>query len=84
MAGGVLGQLISGPRFLATRHVHACVTITEADMPKNAKEEAEWQRLDLQLDSELEATFPASDALKITRRQPDTLGKGEQPKVKGD
>ena len=53
-------------------------------MPKNAKEEAERQRLDLQLDRELEATFPASDALKITRTQPDTFGKREQPKVKGD
>ena len=30
--------------------------------------------LDLQLDKELEATFPASDALKITRRQPDIFG----------
>jgi hypothetical protein len=53
-------------------------------MPKNAKEELEKLRLDLQLDSELEATFPASDALKITRRQPDILEKGEQPKVRGD
>ena len=32
------------------------------------------QKLDLQLDRELEATFPASDALKITRRQPDIFG----------
>jgi hypothetical protein len=30
-------------------------------------EELERQRLDLELDRELEATFPASDALKITR-----------------
>ena len=36
-------------------------------MPRNAKEELEWQSLDLQLDRELESTFPASDALKITR-----------------
>ena len=38
---------------------------------KDSRAKLEWQRLDLQLDSELEATFPASDALKITRRQPD-------------
>ena len=30
----------------------------------------EKQRLDLQLDMELQDTFPASDALKITRPQP--------------
>jgi hypothetical protein len=51
-------------------------------MPKNAKDELEWQRLDLQLDRELEATFPASDALKITLRQPDTSERGEHPRVK--
>jgi hypothetical protein len=32
-------------------------------------DELEKRRLDLQLDKELEDTFPASDALKITRRQ---------------
>lgn len=42
-------------------------------MMKDAKAKLEWQRLDLQLDRELEATFPASDALKITRRQPDVF-----------
>jgi len=42
-------------------------------MRRDAKAELEWQRLDLQLDRELEATFPASDALKITRRQPDAF-----------
>ena len=36
-------------------------------MIKNAKDELEKQRLDMELDRELEATFPASDALKITR-----------------
>lgn len=39
---------------------------------RKVDEEHEWQKLDRQLDRELEATFPASDALKITRRQPDT------------
>jgi hypothetical protein len=44
--------------------------------------ELERQRLDLELDGELEATFPASDALKITLRQSDRFERGEQPKVK--
>jgi hypothetical protein len=37
-------------------------------MPKSAKEREDLQKckLDLQLDQELEDTFPASDALKIT------------------
>jgi hypothetical protein len=37
-------------------------------MPKSTKEKEEFQKfkLDLQLDQELEDTFPASDALKIT------------------
>ena len=39
----------------------------EVDMPRNSKDELERQRLDCQLDRELESTFPASDALKITR-----------------
>ena len=40
-------------------------------MQKNLDDELEKQRLDLQLDKELQETFPASDALKITRRQRD-------------
>ena len=40
-------------------------------MTRNAKDEAEREKLDLALDQELEATFPASDALKITQRHPD-------------
>jgi hypothetical protein len=58
--------------------------MAENDMTKNAKEELERRRLDLQLDRELEATFPASDALKITRRQSNASAKNEQPKAKGD
>jgi len=50
-------------------------------MTKNAKEELVRQRLDLELDRELEATFPASDALKITRTQRDAFRKGDEPKV---
>ena len=40
-------------------------------MSRKAIDDLERQRLDMQLDRELEATFPASDALKITRRHPD-------------
>jgi hypothetical protein len=58
--------------------------MAENDMTKNAKEELERPRLDLQLDRELEATFPASDALKITRRQSDVSAKNEQQKSNGD
>jgi hypothetical protein len=54
---------------------------TETDMAKRAVE-LERQRLDLELDGELEATFPASDALKITRRHSDRFERGEQPKIK--
>jgi hypothetical protein len=39
---------------------------------KKIEEEMERQRLDIELDRQLEATFPASDALKITRWQPDS------------
>jgi hypothetical protein len=35
-----------------------------------AKDEQAQRKLDFQLDRELEDTFPASDALKITRRTP--------------
>ena len=34
---------------------------------KKIDEETERQKLDMELDRELEATFPASDAPKITR-----------------
>jgi hypothetical protein len=49
----------------------------EIDMQKDVNkktrdEELAKQKLDMELDRELEATFPASDALKITRRQTDT------------
>jgi hypothetical protein len=40
-------------------------------MQKNRDDELEKQRLDRELDKELRDTFPASDALKITRRQAD-------------
>jgi hypothetical protein len=39
-------------------------------MSRIANDELERRRLDLQLDRELESTFPASDALKITRPRP--------------
>ena len=45
-------------------------------MPKNIREkkiedEMEKRRLDEELDRQLEATFPGSDAPKITRKQSD-------------
>jgi hypothetical protein len=38
-------------------------------MRKKAEEDLARRKLDLELDKELESTFPASDALKITRRR---------------
>lgn len=40
-------------------------------MSKQTKEEQKKRKLDLELDRELEDSFPASDALKITRRSPE-------------
>jgi hypothetical protein len=45
-------------------------------------DDLERRKLDLELDKELEATFPASDALKITLGQPDNLERGERSAVK--
>jgi len=39
-------------------------------MAKKNRQERSMQKLDLELDRELEATFPASDPLKITRKRP--------------
>ena len=58
--------------------------MTKTEMTKNARDELERKRLDLELDRELEATFPASDALKITLRQSDSSERGEHPKIKND
>jgi hypothetical protein len=44
---------------------------SDSAVQKNVDVELEKQWLDLQLDKELQDTFPASDALKITRRQTD-------------
>ena len=55
---------------------------TEKHMSKRAQQEFEKQRLDLELDRELEATFPASDALKITRRQANAPERGNIRKGK--
>jgi hypothetical protein len=43
----------------------------EAGMSKETKDERAKRKLDLDLDRELEDTFPASDALKITRSRPE-------------
>ncbi len=37
--------------------------------PKKNEEERTWRELDLQLDKELEDSFPASDPPKITRNR---------------
>ena len=55
--------------------------MTKTEMAKNARDEMERKRLDLQLDRELEATFPASDALKITLRPSDSSERGKHPKI---
>lgn len=39
-------------------------------MQKDVDSELERQKLDAELDKELQDTFPASDPLKITRRPP--------------
>jgi hypothetical protein len=41
-------------------------------MPKETLKQREKRKLDLQLDEELEGTFPASDPLKITRYSSET------------
>jgi hypothetical protein len=47
--------------------------------PKEKSEERTWHKLDLQLDKELEDSFPASDPPKITRNRScdSTLSKGQ-------
>jgi hypothetical protein len=52
-------------------------------MQRNVDDELEKQRLDLQLDKELQDTFPASDALKITRRQMDMPKPSKRPDKSG-
>jgi hypothetical protein len=41
-------------------------------MPKETLKQRDKRKLDLQLDKELEETFPASDPLKITRYSSET------------
>ena len=48
-------------------------------MSKETEEEQKKRKLDLELDRELEDTFPASDALKITRRPPERHVTPEPP-----
>jgi hypothetical protein len=43
----------------------------EVDVPNEANDKQAQRKLDQELDRELEDTFPASDALKITRRTPN-------------
>ena len=44
-------------------------------MPKETLKQRDKRKLDLQLDEELEGTFPASDPLKITRFPSNILRK---------
>ena len=50
-------------------------------MPKETNDERIKRELDLELDQELDATFPASDALKITMTRPK---KSDTPEQVGD
>jgi hypothetical protein len=52
---------------------------TEVVISKQTKEEQKKRELDLELDRELENSFPASDALKITRRSPERQVISEPP-----
>jgi hypothetical protein len=52
---------------------------TELGMSKEAREELVKRKLDLQFDRELEDTFPASDALKITRSLPENRSHASAP-----
>ena len=58
--------------------------MTKTEMSNKAKHELERQKLDLELDRQLEATFPASDALKITLRQLYSSETWEHSKIKKD
>ena len=49
--------------------------------PKDAKREEERKRFDRALDRELEATFPASDPLKITRPKRKKRAGGIRPRA---
>jgi hypothetical protein len=50
----------------------------EAGMSKETREERAKRKLDSELDRELADTFPASDALKVTRRKPESPVTPEQ------
>jgi hypothetical protein len=50
---------------------------------KNSDETLEKERLDLELDKELKDTFPASDALKITRGRPEQPTRSRRLEVSG-
>jgi hypothetical protein len=47
-------------------------------MVNETREEQARRKLDLQLDEELEDTFPASDALQITLRKPDKRTRSDE------
>jgi hypothetical protein len=44
---------------------------TAGRAPRATRQESVKRKLEIELDRELEGTFPASDPLKITRTKPD-------------
>jgi hypothetical protein len=59
----------------------------EGEMTEEPTQQRSQRELDQELDEELENTFPASDALKITRRQPDihdTCGQRREEQVEAE
>ena len=70
-------KVTTGP-LRASRKIHS---VPEATVPKKPKQDQRKRDLDVQLDKELEGTFPASDPLKITRGRP---GKRITPQTNPD
>jgi hypothetical protein len=58
----------------------------EVYVPKETKTDEQWkQKVERELDRQLEDTFPASDPLKITRRPPKKpLGSPAEESPKSD
>jgi hypothetical protein len=50
-------------------------------MPKETLKQRDKRKLDLQLDEELDGTFPASDPLKITRYSSETPAPTRPPRT---
>jgi hypothetical protein len=70
------GRVASAYRKLRTLRSWSKIMLKDVNQ-KKLDEEMKRQKLDMELDQELEATFPASDALKITRT--DSLTRFSRP-----